>query len=101
MVKYRVEVAARASAYLRRADRWGRAFDAEDLEEAATILGRRPASWQESDAALERLVVEDEPEPQRDAALLKLLYRRCLRHEWLLRPALRELSDASFQPLEL
>ena len=101
MVSYQVSVAARAATYLRRADRWGRTFDEEDLNEAAVILGHRPANWQACDAALEELVLDTEPEPRQDAALLQLLYRRCLRHEWLLKPALNELQDASFQPLEL
>ena len=101
MVAYRVEVAGRAASYLRRADRWGRAFDEEDLDEAAVVLGRRPASWQEADTALEAFVIGNEADPERDAPLLQLLYHRCLRHEWLLAPALRELSDAAFQPLEL
>jgi len=101
MVKYQLGVAARAASYLRRADRWGRALDEQDLDEAAVILGSRPASWQECDAALEKLVLDNEPEPRRDAALLQLLYRRCLRHEWLLQPVLKELTDASFQPLEV
>lgn len=101
MVNYQVSVAARAATYLRRADRWGRAFDLEDLDEATAILGSRPTSWQESDAALEKLVIDNDPEPELDAALLQLLYRRCLRHEWLMQPVLRELADASFQSLEL
>jgi aminoglycoside phosphotransferase (APT) family kinase protein len=101
MVKYQLSVAARAATYLRRADRWGPALDEEDLDEAAAILGSRPASWQECDSALEKLVLDNEPEPGIDARLLQLLYRRCLRHEWLLKPALRELTDASFQPLEI
>lgn len=100
-VKYQLDVAARAAGYLRRADRWGRAFDAEDLDEVAAILGRRPASWHECDAALETLVLDNAPDPEIDIPLLRMLHRRCLRQEWLMQPVLGARAGVSFQPLEL
>jgi hypothetical protein len=99
MVKYQLDVAARAASYLRRADRWGRVFDEEDLDEAAAILGERPASWQEADAELEALVLDNAPDPGLDIPLLRLLHRRCLRQEWLMKSVLGERAGVSFQPL--
>jgi aminoglycoside phosphotransferase (APT) family kinase protein len=101
MAEYQRGVVARAAVYLERADRFGPALEEEDLSEAAAILGYRPATWQECDAALEKIVLEEEPDPARDAALVKLFYRRCLRNEWLMQPVLKELTDVSFQTLTL
>ena len=63
------------------------------------ILGRRPGTWQECDAELVKIVGDANPE--RDAALVRLFYRRCRRSEWLMQPVLKELTDASYQKLSL
>lgn len=101
MATYQRDVAARAAVYLERADRWGAALEEEDLAEASEILGHRPASWQACDAELEKLVTEGAPDPGRDAALIRHFHRQCLRHEWLMQPVLKELTNVSFQPLGL
>ena len=53
---YRVDALARLAAYLRRCDRFGRALEVSDLEDAGQLLGRRPADGRERDTALEALV---------------------------------------------
>lgn len=101
MARYQQDIVARAAVYLERADRWGAALEDEDLTEATAILGSRPANWQECDAALEKLVMEEPPNPERDAALVRLFHRRCLRNEWLMAPVMKELSNVSFQQLKI
>ena len=98
---YQRDVAARAAVYLARADRWGEAIEREDLDEAAEILGHRPDSWQQCDVELEKLCSDPKPDPGRDAALARHFHRQCLRHEWLMQPVLKELTDVSFQPLSI
>jgi aminoglycoside phosphotransferase (APT) family kinase protein len=95
---YEGDAAARVAEYLRRADRYGPALEAEDLDEVAALLGRRPAGWAEADAALEEFVLAAEPE--RDAEIIRYLYRRTLRQEALLQPVMRELTDVSIQLLD-
>lgn len=101
MAQYQRGVVERAAVYLERADRWGPELEAQDLDEAAAILGQRPADWRACDAALEQLVTQEPPEPARDAALVRLFQRRCLRNEWLMQPVLQELTNVSYQPLTL
>ena len=88
----------RLAVYLERSDRYGAALEADDLEDAAKLLGSRPASWQEADERLERLVLESGPE--RDADFIRYFHRRLSREESLLEPVLREQRNASFSPLE-
>ena len=52
----------------------------------------------EADEALEQFVLTANPE--HDAALIRLFHRRFARHEKLLEPAMRELSNASLQPID-
>jgi aminoglycoside phosphotransferase (APT) family kinase protein len=88
----------RLAVYLDQSDRFGPALEADDLDDLAKILGARPASWQEADERLERLVLEVGPE--RDAELIRYFHRRLVREESLLHPVLREQQNASFPPLE-
>ncbi len=88
----------RLAIYLERSDRYGAALEADDLEDAAKLLGSRPASWQEADERLERLVLESGPE--RDADFIRYFHRRLSREESLLEPVLREQRNATFAPLE-
>ena len=85
--------------YVRELDRRGPRVEAEDLEEASKLVGRSLASWAEADAALEEVV--DREGEARLPELLRYFYRRTLRHEALLRPAMRELTDVAFQPIRL
>jgi hypothetical protein len=94
---YRVDALARLAAYLRRCDRFGRALEAADLDEAAALLGHRPADWRDRDAALEILVATNRGEP--DADLIRYFVRRLQREEFLLAPGMQELAGARMQTL--
>jgi aminoglycoside phosphotransferase (APT) family kinase protein len=96
---YEGDVALRMAQYARELDRRGPRVEAEDLEEASKLVGRPLASWAEADTALED-VVNREGEA-RLPELLCYFYRRTLRHEALLRPAMRELTDIEFQTIRL
>lgn len=95
---YEIDAAYRCAEYLRRAERFGGEFEQNDLEEISALLGRSFTDWNEADAALEDFI--ENAAPEHDAALLKLLHRRTLRHEALLQPVLRELENASIQHLD-
>jgi aminoglycoside phosphotransferase (APT) family kinase protein len=92
---YEGDAAARVAEYLRRTDRYGPAMEIEDLAEIEALVGHASASWGEADAALEECVLAAEPE--RDAQIIRYLYRRTLRQEALLQPVMRELTDVSIQ----
>ncbi len=77
----------------------GPALEADDLAEAAALLGQLPGGRAEADAALEDLV--ERADAGRDAELIRYLHRRTLREESLLRPAMRELRDARFQKIRI
>ncbi len=95
--RYQVDAVERLATALRRGDRFGRRVLAADLDEAAELLGHRPAGERERDLALETLVSENEGE--RDADLLRYLVRRLKRQELILAPVMRELADARMQIL--
>lgn len=98
---YQRDVSLRCAEYLRRVDCYGAALEAEDLDEAAALLGSRPQNWKEADGALEVLAMDGKSDPIRDAELLRFFHRRCLRQEWLLKPVLREIEDVSFQEFSI
>lgn len=92
---YATDTALRVATYVRELDRCGARTATEDADELATLLGRRIADPTEADAALEARVAtagRDET-----ARIVRYLHRRTLRHEALLRPAMRELAGATFQ----
>jgi hypothetical protein len=88
----------RLAVYLERSDRHGPALDADDLDDVEKLLGSRPATWEEGDARLEKLVLEAGPE--RDADFIRYFHRRLCREESLLEPVLREQRNRTFPPLE-
>ncbi len=94
---YQIGMAQRVAQYLERVDLYGPAVEAQELDEAAALLGARPAGPLEADAALEALVQASGPE--RDAELTRYFQRRCRRQELLLEPAMRELERAAVQQL--
>ena len=57
---------------------------AADLDDLAALLGRRPETWQEGDAALEAFVLADDG--ARDDALVRLFHRRLWRAHQMLGP---------------
>jgi aminoglycoside phosphotransferase (APT) family kinase protein len=94
---YRVDALARLAAYLRRCDRFGRALEASDLEDAGRLLGRRPAGGRERDTALEALVAGNRGDLDRE--LIGYFVRRLQREEFLLAPVMQELAGAHMQIL--
>ena len=95
---YEIDTALRGAQYLERVGRFGAELEAQSRDDAAKLLGHRPATWAESDAALEALVLEAPPE--RTGEILRLLHRHALRQEFLLAPALREIDGAKVQLLD-
>ncbi|NUU20212.1 MAG: phosphotransferase [Streptomycetaceae bacterium] len=75
----------RLARHLRRFDEIGRACAEADLDDLAPLLGRRPATWQEGDAALEEFVRTDDG--RSDEALVPLFHRRLWRAHQLMGPA--------------
>jgi aminoglycoside phosphotransferase (APT) family kinase protein len=90
----------RVAQYLERSDQYRPALESDDLDEATVLLGHRPASRPEADAALERLVLERNTEGALDAELLRFFHRRLCREESLLEPTLRELTGARIEPID-
>lgn len=88
----------RIAVYLERSDRFGPALESDDLDDAARLLGHRPASWEEADRELEQLVLASGP--SRDADFIRYFHRRLLREESLLDPVLREQRRATFPPID-
>lgn len=77
--------AFRLARHLQRFDEIGRACVAADLDELAPILGRRPATSRDGDAALEQFVLGDGG--THDDDLIRLFHRRLWRAHQLLGPA--------------
>ena len=96
-VAYQVGAFGRIAEYLRRADRYGAALEADDMAEAEALLGRRPTSWQERDQAIENLVLESDGD--RDEEIVCYLVRHIQREEFLLKGDLRELEGVHMQAL--
>ena len=96
---YEADVSLRLAQHLAEVDRLGPELEAEDIDEVSILLGRGVTSWSEADAALEDFVLE--AKPARTPDVLQLLYRRTLRQEALLKPALRELDGVAIQKIRL
>jgi len=77
MQLYKRSKAAAEIAYLQNVDRYGAAFDAAYLDEIGALLGTRPATVTEGEAALETFVQADNG--KNDEALLRLFHRQELR----------------------
>jgi hypothetical protein len=96
-VAYQVDSFGRIAEYLRRADRYGAALEADDMAEAEALLGFRPASWQERDQSIENLVLESDGD--REDEIVRYLVRHIQREEFLLKGDLRELEGVHMQAL--
>jgi aminoglycoside phosphotransferase (APT) family kinase protein len=96
---YRLDTARRIAEYVREIDRRGARLEEQDQDEAAALLGRRPASWREGDAEIERRAIAAGSAER--PALLRFLVRRSLRREALLGAAIRELAGARAQRIDL
>jgi aminoglycoside phosphotransferase (APT) family kinase protein len=95
--RYRIDLALRLARHLRNADAFGPALEAQERAEQAELLGSRPASVAEGDAALCALIASAGPE--RDHALVSYLYRRAVRDEALWRGGLGAGERAVYQRL--
>jgi aminoglycoside phosphotransferase (APT) family kinase protein len=82
--QHQVRIAFRLARHLQRSDEIGDAVVASNLDDLGALLGRRPANWEEGDAALERFVFEDGG--RHDAELTQLFHRRLQRYRMLLGP---------------
>jgi hypothetical protein len=75
----------RLARHLARSDEIGSVVDEANLGDLEPLLGHRPATWQEGDAALERFVLEDDG--HHDEELVQLFHRRTRRCLMLCGPA--------------
>ena len=83
---HQLHVAFRLVRHLQRHDEIGQQLLDADLDELALLLGTRPASWQEGEAALERFVLDDAASGRHDRELVPLFYRMNRRAQLLLGP---------------
>jgi aminoglycoside phosphotransferase (APT) family kinase protein len=95
--RYRVAMTARLSVILRNADAFGRELRERDRDDQAALLGHRPATAEDAELALERLVQESGA--RREAELLRYFHRQARREEHLLRGALGAGEHSVFQRL--
>ncbi len=82
--RHQVRIAFRLARHLQRYDEIGDVLTDADLDDLGELLGRRPATWQEGDAALEQYVLADDG--KHDEELVQLFHRRFLRYKMLLGP---------------
>lgn len=82
--RYELRKAFRLARHIQRSDEIAVEVDQADLDDLAALLGHRPATWVEGDAALEAFVLADDG--THDAALVELFHRRHLRAQALLGP---------------
>jgi aminoglycoside phosphotransferase (APT) family kinase protein len=94
--QFRLDVAQRVSVFLRRVGEIGPQIDADDLDEAATLLGNRPSTAHECDRALEELVAR--ADASRDDELIRFFHRRMSRWQQLVEVGMRN-RRYSAQPL--
>jgi len=83
--QYRLRTAFRLARHLQRVDEIGDACVAADLDDLHALLGHRPETWPEGDAALEAFVLADDG--AHDEALVVLFHRRLWRAHQMLGPA--------------
>ncbi|MCV7278158.1 phosphotransferase [Mycolicibacterium flavescens] len=83
-IRYRLRGAFRLARHVQREDEVGVEFTNSDLDDLVPVLGHRPATWQEGDAALEQFVLADGG--RHDEQLCQLFYRRQIRHKNTLGP---------------
>lgn len=96
-IRCRLRVAFRLARYVQREDEVGVEFTNADLDDLGPLLGYRPATWQDGDAALEQFVLADGG--QHDEELCQLFYRRQIRHKNTLGPpALAMVAHYVCQP---
>lgn len=82
--RHQIRIAFRLARHLQRFDEIGDELTEADLDDLVPLLGSRPATWAEGDAALETFVLADDGEHDRE--LVELFYRRFLRYKMLCGP---------------
>ena len=85
--RYKLRTMFRLARHAARIDEIGEASTCADLDDLHALLGRRPASWREGEAELERFVLEDAGHGRHDETLVPLFHKRNLRAQLLLGPA--------------
>ena len=100
-MRYKLRTMFRLARHVARLDEIGDAVSNDDLDDLHKLLGRRPTSWFEGEADLERFVLANAGNATHDEALLKLFHQRNLRAQMLLGPAgcamARHLKIQSFR----
>jgi hypothetical protein len=82
--QYRLRGGFRLARHLQRLDEIGDAVVDADLDDLHALLGERPTTWEQGDAALEAYVLADDG--RNDDALVMLFHRRLTRAQLLLGP---------------
>ncbi|MGP0032847.1 MAG: phosphotransferase family protein [Acidimicrobiales bacterium] len=96
--QYRMGLVLRLLTMVRNADALDGSLVELELDDLATVLGRRPVDLPEGDRLLNALV--DREDPDRDEDLIAYLWRRTVREEFLLRGALGAGEHAVLLPLD-
>lgn len=81
--QYRLRGAFRVAQHLARFDEIGAAVTDQDLDEVHQVLGHRPGTWLDAEAALEQFVLTDRQTGRHDDVLLAFFHRRNLRAQML------------------
>jgi len=96
LVLLRLKGLARVLKHLRDGDRFGRAFETQELDDLESLLGARPASLREGlDGLADRISAGDLP----DADLVRFFHRSTMRRTELVRSASGVLADRHHPPL--
>ncbi len=82
---YQVRIAFRLARHLERFDQIGAEVQDQDRADVSALTGRKPATWDECEAELERYVLRDDG--AHDAELVVLFNRRWRRYKALMGPA--------------
>ena len=85
--RYKLRTLFRLARHVARTGEIGEESSRADLDDLHELLGRRPASWREGEAELERFVQGGAAEGRHDVALVQLFHKRNLRAQRLLGPA--------------
>jgi hypothetical protein len=86
-LRHQLRISFRVARHLMRFDEIGDAALEADLDDLHSLLGRRPADWQEGAEELERFVLADAALGKHDEELVRLFHRRNLRAQMLNGPA--------------
>jgi aminoglycoside phosphotransferase (APT) family kinase protein len=83
--RYQLRMAVRLARHVERVDEIGAAVVAADLDDLHQLLGRRPSTWEDGEAELERYVLADAG--RHDAELVQVFNRRLHRGRMLNGPS--------------